>query len=355
MTTNKQCKITLPTVDDWRNTPARAAIITDFAIANGAKQSDLVEHDNAGNKLGYTCDILTCQMHEGEGGAIITIRNDGNVGWAFPNRGNVIAPRIINPEAGGFSTIKFDDNERNKIEVLTLNGEVVLYPRSIINTQNYAKFFDAKQNGVLSPACTFTSDAHTHGEENKPFKAQINEAFFAGDDLFCQIERARIYSNSIFQNDVPCIKGKEYWLSCEPIRAKLCRRGEIQITEGIINCQFEPRNSIARHNYKDITILDTDEFSVGRFLNNHFLKDLRGVTAAIKRHREEKSALLSLNNSSSTAKKIRLTTGARVKIKCEGSFGTVKSIDPDAGTATLSVDGKRTPLKYRLSDLLLKE
>ena len=319
---------------------------TDFAIVTGVKADD-PRHNFGGEKL------LPCPCWTREVGSqthintlhlasIKVTRTHGGI-QKYSGYADGVLPRFINPELGGFGVTKVDNES-----FLTYRGKVVTYPRNYHSelatsaVENFIKAGDLMYDNDLS----ITTDGQPHGESedrDKPFLPQTNRCLKSPEGNIYTLVTNPIYApfTDFFQYGHPYERnyerGRAYCFTNEPVRATLCDDGSIQCQEAIVAAQFEPDAAFLAKDIREDTVVNTDDFAIGRFLNEILIKDLmRSV---------EKE--LEYDKVNETARKT-FKIGNKVHLKYEGKDGVFRGFDGD-GHARITV-GSQTKT-YRVGDI----
>ena len=337
---NKKFKfnITLSTDADRRERidPEGPYHVTDFAVAMGALCSNKTYDGKPAPRTGMVLTREVCNERE-----LIVIDCAGRKNFARAGERECAIAPVIEPGDSCFSTIVVGG-----VEYLTHNGIICLYPRTYVGPEMCRELnMRFSMGGVLKTCGKVTSDGATMTSSlttnwNTPFKHNLNLCFeTANKEVYCLVRNAHCADkNSYFSDGTPVSENNEYWFRCESIRASRMKNGNIAFAEGIAVAQFETQDEFESQKFKRGTILDTNDFRIGKFLNDVLLMDIEDLTNL---------NTIGTVKAADGKRRVTLAVGARVKIKCEGREGIVKKLDQ--GVATLDVSGK--PLRYRTEDL----
>ena len=333
------CRVTLPGRDECS---AVTCAVTDFAVATGAiceRGFALIGKDE--KKVGtiWTREanppstIRIVRRHKSHVNQFVS---EGPDRWA-----SCAAPTIERPEAEGFALSTKVGPEDTQF--LMYNHHFVVYPQTKVPHKKAEELFlkieKEKPTLWVGHYCSDGRkliDMRSDGAA-APFELEKNMVCKDDDKLYCLCCSPRPYDNdSEFRDKTHCFPTEYYWFKCEPIAAKAVAGGAIQIVDGLFPAQFSPYDEFKNKTISEV--LDTDQFQIGRFLNNEFKGDLirsvemlYGITAG----------------NGANGRRAKFSVGDTVKIKCEGRTGVVKKLGSD--TALLLVGSR--PLTYRLDDL----
>ena len=332
-------KITLPLVTE---AGATAFPVSDFAIATGA-----VAHPNraASHSPQFSTAIWTREA--GSDLTVYAISYAGRAETNYPGHHSIcVAPRLINPEAGGFGLIK--DGGKT---YLSHGGDLVYYPQTVEDNQEVLNSINPNEDTIAAYITSDNAPSKDGCDDNYdvPIVRRNNNCVVHGDGkVYCRVNTprphfgvaSRYYDGALFSNGEKCkvSESHSYMFRCEPIAAHRAA-DNIQIATGLVAAQFEPCNKFNKLKATTCQELDTDRFAIGEFLNNDLL------AGAIRL-----SELINNPKSVNFERKLRrIEVGGRVKIKCEGRVGIAKRVDAEHGLVTLDVGGRA--LVYRSEDL----
>ena len=151
-------------------------------------------------------------------------------------------------------------------------------------------------------------------------------------------------------------RGEKKLFGLAPIEAARTKGGDIIATSVLFAAPMGlPKiilDTFKKHNVRDGDEIDTEITSFGTFLRAGFTSDMIKATEAInlsahgdRRVEEEKLR----------AAAPFFRAGMRVKIKCEGREGAIRTVSTDGKIATVAIDGGKGNLRYRVEDLEIKE
>ena len=282
---NNKTRVTIPNEHETERKPY---FPTDYAVATGALCSrNVKEYGGIRGKDGFHWLRVASS-----GRSVRRRRDDGDVDQNFAGSRKCAAlARFQDPEASELSTSVVSGKR-----VLTKNGKPVLYPQRKADDAIAQQLTQLKNAGDLPQVGYCESDATDvdyDGNKDKSFRPQPNITYDMGGQTYCYVEKAKVADDySQFRDGVRCNEYKGYWFVCEPVEVERYRKigknewrklgvnepeeigDEYQTAELLFAAKFEPQEKYKARGFKGGEELDTDEFQLGMFVNEVFLKDL---------------------------------------------------------------------------------
>lgn len=283
-------KITLPSVTEIdeviaysRENELGLPEVSDFAMASGV---DTFSHIGETANYGFAWTRNIGDFYR-DRITIVRISNsayDGYFGSPVAEincRSIAVMPRIQDPESLGFNIQKIGNKS-----FLTFKEQLTHWPKKHMNTQH-------KNDNTANIKMYY----HLL---NPRYKAIINTPCMAEADKYLikywatQPDRFRSVLGE-FNDSGKCLSGKEYKFQIEPIPAMRCQDGSIQCLDMMLAMPFDLyAQKLPYCNPAEGQELDTDKFTIGKYLNHEFLYDLQQST------RLQRAKLTKLNDNFST-------------------------------------------------------
>ena len=262
---NEPCKVTVPLPNEIGQGPF---LPTDYCVATGVTCYDWIEKDGGGGMSGC---FWTRKASDDE--SVLMVGRANTMHGVYTNNVNVgVLPRIENPKESGISVVRKDGKN-----YLLINKKMALYPQAKTTEEITEAMFELLRKGELEwiDGGYSISDATKSGERDAPFEEQRNKWCKYDGKVYSYVESAKIYDfDNKFRNRTRCHKGQGYFFELQPIEVEVRDDGTIQCKEILATMKFEQSKKFAERNFKENEVLDTDEFLIGTFLNDYFLKEL---------------------------------------------------------------------------------
>ena len=150
----------------------------------------------------------------------------------FPHAKHVaVAPRFVNPERNGISTTYYQNKQ-----CLTLNGQIVYYPQSMVSPFGLPRLTQALVSGQLVPLNNVPFQEYANYEMDMAYSAMSNP--YTNDGVFYRFE-GRNYAMYCYPN--PQTKQNQYyWFNCEPIVVERQPDNSLQCMQPLFAASYEP-------------------------------------------------------------------------------------------------------------------
>jgi len=282
---NNKTRVTIPNEAETEQKPY---FPTDYAVATGALCSrNVKEYGGIRGKDGFHW-LRVANSDK----SVRNRRVDGGVGrYDAGCRKYAALARFQNPEQSGLSTSVVSGKR-----VLTKNGKPVLYPQRKADYTISQQLTRLRNTGNLSFVGHYESDATDVGydsNKNKSFRLQTNVTYDMGGQTYCHVAKVKVADVcSQFRDGTKCSEDEGYWFECGPVEVERYRKvgknewrklemdepeqmsDEYQTAELLFATKFEPQDKYEERGFRGGEELDTDEFQIGMFVNDIFLRDL---------------------------------------------------------------------------------